>query len=174
MSRRFYVLLALALLFVWAGVAVYRHSSQIGPDVGSQAPIFNLEDTNGARISLESLKGKVVLLNFWASWCGPCRQEMPSLEALYQKFKDREFVVLGLSVDEGGWGPVKSFLQEFPVSFPVLLDADQKATELYEIVRVPETYLINPQGKIVGKIVGPQDYNQPLFYNKIEKLLSQR
>ncbi len=173
MNRRFYISLALVLLLVWVGIVLYRYSFESRPAVGSQAPIFSLENAEGKLIALESLKGKVVLLNFWASWCGPCRQEMPSLDALYQKFKDQNFVVLGVSVDEGGWGPVKSFLQEFPVSFPVLLDTDQKATELYQIFRVPETYLIDTQGKIVGKIVGPQDYDQPLFYNKIEKLLAQ-
>jgi peroxiredoxin len=96
---------------------------------------------------------------------------MPSIEALYQKFKDRGFVVLGVSLDEEGWPAIQSFLNEIKISFPIINDKDQSVSELYQTFRVPETYLIDTQGKIVSKIVGPQDYNQEVFFQKVERLL---
>lgn len=171
MNRRFYIFLAILALVGWGIVTVLRQDLGSGPEVGSPAPGFTLPNLNGEEISLESFRGKAVLMNFWATWCGPCRHEMPSLEALYQKYKDRGFVVLGVSVDDEGWEPIRGFLKAVPVSFPIVLDKEQKVTETYETFRIPETYLINPKGEIAGKIVGPQDYSQEVFFKKIERIL---
>lgn len=171
MNRRIYILLAVAALALWAVLTLLRKDFQSGPDIGQAAPSFQLPGLEGGEISLEKFRGKAVILNFWATWCGPCRHEMPSLEALYQKYKDQGLVVLGVSVDEDGWGPVKEFLQVVPVHFPIALDQEQRVTETYETYRVPETYFIDPEGKIAGKVVGPQDYNQELFFDKVERIL---
>lgn len=156
----------------WGLITILRQDFQSGPDIGSQAPKISFRDQNGKLVSLEDFRGKAVLMNFWATWCGPCRSEMPSLDKLYQKFADRGFVVLGVSVDEEGWDSIKQFLDVVPVTFPIVLD-EGKAIEAYEVFRIPETYLIDPEGKIAGRISGPQDYNQALFYNKVERLLPQ-
>lgn len=166
----FTVLLALAIWAVWKGLN--QPDTGRGLQVGALAPNFSLTDGEGKALSLESLRGKVVLLNFWATWCPPCQQEMPGLESLYLKFKDRNFTVLGVSLDEEGWDPIRKFLQTVPVTFPIVNDAEQKATDVYQIYRVPETYLIDKEGRIADKIVGPQDYTHEVFSKKIERLLS--
>jgi peroxiredoxin len=97
---------------------------------------------------------------------------MPSLEALYRSFRDRPFKVIGISEDEEGWEAVEGFLKLVPVSFPILLDGDMKLSERFGTFRIPETYLIDANGKIADKFVGPQDYNQPVFHQKIERLLT--
>lgn len=171
MNRRIYILLAVAALALWAIVTMLRHDFQTGPEIGSPAPTFSLPSLEGEELSLEDFRGKAILLNFWATWCGPCRYEMPSLEALYQKYKDQGLVVLGISVDEEGWKPIREFLKVVPVSFPIVLDKDQRVTEAYETYRVPETYFIDPEGKVAGKVVGPQDFHQDVFYKKVERIL---
>lgn len=171
MNRRIYIFLAILALVGWGIVTILKKDFGSGPKVGAMAPNFSLPNMEGEKISLDSFRGKAVLVNFWATWCGPCRQEVPSLEALYQKFKDRGLVVLGVSVDDEGWDTIRTFLKTVRVTFPIVLDEDQKVSENYETFRIPETYLVNPQGEIAGKIVGPQDYDQEVFYNKIERIL---
>ena len=137
------------------------------------APDFTLPNAQQQAVSLSSLRGKVVLLNFWATWCGPCQGEMPSLEALYRRYQDKDFVVVGVSLDEEGWPAIQEFTKQIPVSFPILLDAQQMISDLYQVYRIPETYLIDSGGKIVDKFVGPQDYDKEVFYRKVERALSQ-
>jgi peroxiredoxin len=171
MKLRFFLFAVLALI---AGTGLYLtlfHRPGTGPKVGAMAPDFSLPAQDGKSVALSSYRGKTVLLNFWATWCGPCQQEMPSLEALYQRFKNRGFVIVGVSLDEEGWPVVQEFLQRVPVTFPLLLDAVQSVSDTYQIFRIPETYLIDAEGKIVDKFVGPQDYNQEIFYRKIERAL---
>ena len=135
------------------------------------APDFTLPNAQQQPIALSSLRGKVVLLNFWATWCGPCQEEMPSLEALYGRYKDKDFVVVGVSLDEEGWSAIQDFTKHIPVSFPILLDTQQAISDLYQVYRIPETYLIDPSGKIIDKFVGPQDYDKEVFYRKVERAL---
>jgi peroxiredoxin len=171
MNRRIYILLAAGALALWAMVTLLRKDYQTGPDIGQPAPTFQLEALSGGVQSLQDYRGKAIILNFWATWCEPCREEMPSLESLYLRYKDRGLVVLGVSVDEEGWAPIQDFLKVIPVSFPVLLDQEQKVTELFETFRIPETFFIDPQGKVAAKVVGPQDYNQEVFFKKVERIL---
>jgi len=162
------------LLFAIAASGIYllfRRDFASGPKLGAFAPEFTLKDAQQRDIPLASLRGKVVLLNFWATWCGPCQEEMPSLEALYQRYKDKGFVVVGVSLDEEGWPAIEAFTKRIPVSFPVLLDAQQATSDLYQVYRIPETYLIDPSGKIVDKFVGPQNYDKEIFYKKVERYL---
>lgn len=171
MKKRFYILLALLALLAWGIITLLKQDFPYGPQIGTVAPAFSLEDSQGQALNLESLRGKVVMLNFWATWCAPCRYEMPSLEALYQKYKDHDFVVVGVSIDEEGWKAVEAFLNIVPVTFPILLDKEMRVSELYETYRVPESYLIDPQGIIVAKFVGPQNYNQEVFFRQVERHL---
>lgn len=162
------------LLFAVAGSGLYlllRRDLTSGPKLGSLAPEFTLRDGKQQEVPLASLRGKAVLLNFWATWCGPCQEEMPSLEALYQRYKDKGFVVLGVSLDDEGWPAIEEFTKRIPISFPILLDAQQAISDLYQVYRIPETYLIDPSGKIVDKFVGPQDYDKEIFYKKVERHL---
>jgi peroxiredoxin len=171
LNRRIYILLAAGALALWGIFTLLQKDFQSGPDIGKLAPDFQLPALAGGDQSLASYRGKAVILNFWATWCEPCRQEMPSLEALYQRYKDRGLVVVGVSVDEDEWDSIREFLKLVPVTFPILLDKEQKVTELYETFRIPETYFINPQGEVAGKVVGPQDYDEEVFYKKVERIL---
>lgn len=166
--------LLFAVLLAIAGTGLYLtlfHHPQTGPKIGAFAPEFTLPAPDGKQTKLSSFRGKNVLLNFWATWCGPCQQEMPSLEALYQRYKDQGFVIVGVSLDEEGWPVVDGFLKRVPVNFPLLLDVSQSVSDTYQIFRIPESYLIDETGLIIDKFVGPQDYNQDIFYKKVERAL---
>lgn len=124
-----------------------------------KAPNFCLEGLNRKKIELRSFKGKVVFLNFWATWCGPCKEEMPSMDALYQQFKDKDFVFLTICVDYGGPKPVKEFIERHRYVFPVLLDPKFEILDLYEVKGIPTTFVIDKRGLMVGKAIGPRNWN---------------
>jgi thiol-disulfide isomerase/thioredoxin len=126
-----------------------------------KAPDCFLEALNGERIQLKALKGKIIFLNFWATWCGPCKEEMPSMEALYQKFKGKDFVFLTVAVDYGGTKRVREFMEKYRYHFPVLIDPDGKTLDLFEINKIPSTLIIDKKGRIIGRAIGPRDWNSP-------------
>lgn len=112
---------------------------------------FALEDLNGKTWSLQELRGKVVLVNFWATWCPPCRKEIPTIEGLYKRFKDQGFVVLGIS-DENA-GAVKPFAAEEKISYPVLLDPRRRVNELFEVDGIPKSFVYDRSGKLVSESI---------------------
>jgi peroxiredoxin len=113
----------------------------------SPAPDFTLKSRNGENIKLSELRGEVVMINFWASWCAPCRQEMPLLEALYKKYSDLGFVLLGVNVEEDST-QANQLLKEIPVTFPILYDNRNEVTKLYNVVAMPSTMLVDRDGKM--------------------------
>ena len=115
--------------------------------VSGPAPSFELAARDGARISLAGLKGDVVMINFLATWCGPCRQEMPHLEALYQRYSSLGFTLLGVNVEDDPGG-AEAWLAETPVSFPILFDSQNSVTKLYDVVAMPSTVLVDRSGNI--------------------------
>lgn len=133
-------LLAFTCLFVWVGSA--DSASVLG-----QAPNFTLKSLAGKNIKLSELTGNVVLVNFWASWCGPCRKEMPLLNAIHNKYEPLGFTVLGINVEEQV-ADAKSFLAERPVDFPILLDGKNRISKLYNVIAMPTTIIIDRDGKI--------------------------
>jgi len=111
------------------------------------APDFTLKSLDGVNLRLEEYRGQVLLINFWASWCGPCRQEMPVLDRLHQRYVDAGFAVLGINV-EGEEKPARELLEKVPVTFPVLIDSGQLVSELYDIQAMPSTIVIDRDGVI--------------------------
>ena len=109
------------------------------------APDFALQMRGGEELSLAEHHGQVVMINFWATWCGPCREEMPHLEALYQRYHSLGFTLLGVNVEEDSEN-ASAWLQETPVSFPILFDTENIVTELYDVVAMPSTVLIDREG----------------------------
>jgi peroxiredoxin len=109
------------------------------------APDFALSAKDGGQVSLTDLRGQVVMVNFWASWCGPCRQEMPHLEALFQRYSSLGFTLLGVNVDKDT-ADAEEFLAETSVSFPILLDPESSVSELYEVIAMPTTVLVDRSG----------------------------
>ncbi|HSE90123.1 MAG TPA: TlpA disulfide reductase family protein [Candidatus Binatia bacterium] len=122
------------------------------------APDFLLKDLDGNTIRLHDLRGKVVLLNFWATWCPSCRFEMPSMEALHKELSSQGLAVLAIALRESA-EDVQSFYNEHNLSFPALLDHDAEASELYETWSLPTSFLIDRRGYIVGKVVGYRDWH---------------
>jgi cytochrome c biogenesis protein CcmG/thiol:disulfide interchange protein DsbE len=142
----------LAALLVWH----LTHQTP-PPKVGSKAPAFSLPRLQGnGNISLASFRGKTVVLNFFASWCAPCKQEAPALESIWKKNRSDGVVVLG--VDSGdGRGSARSFLEAHGVTYPIVFDPDEKLAQgPYSLAGLPVTYVINPAGRVVGApVVGP-------------------
>ncbi len=128
---------------------------------GQQAPDFELPMLNGEVVHLDDYKGKVVLLNIWATWCSPCREEMPSMEKLYQELKDQAFEILAVSIDSQGDGAVASFVKRHNLTFPILLDRKGQTGRLYNTTGVPETFIIDKNGAIVTKVIGYRNWSSP-------------
>jgi cytochrome c biogenesis protein CcmG/thiol:disulfide interchange protein DsbE len=129
-----------------------------GPKVGEKAPDFELPTLGGKSVKLSDYRGKVVFLNIWATWCPPCKEEMPSMEALYQKLKGQQFEMLAVSIDRKGEEVVGPFVAKYGLTFPVLLDPDSKTYKLYGLTGIPETFIIDGNGVIAYKVVGAQNW----------------
>lgn len=120
-------------------------SAALAANLSGPAPGFTLESRDGDVVSLEDLKGQVVMINFWATWCVPCRQEMPHLEALHQRYNSLGFTLLGVNVEDDPEGATK-FLKDTPVSFPILYDPKNGVSKLYDVVAMPTTVLVGRDG----------------------------
>lgn len=140
------------------------------PVEGKPAPDFSLKDLSGRPVSLSSLKGKVVLLNFWATWCPPCREEVPSMVRLNQAMQGKDFQMLAVSIDEGGKNAVTAFFAKTGLTLPALLDTDGKTSKRYGTTGVPETFVINKKGIIVKKVVGAMDWSHPEVLAALDRL----
>jgi peroxiredoxin len=112
-----------------------------------EAPDFTLENLTGGNMRLEEYRGQVVLINFWASWCGPCRQEMPILDRLHHRYEDTGFAVLGINV-EGESAPAQEIVDRTNVTFPILIDDGQKVSELYNLEAMPSTVVVDRDGVV--------------------------
>ena len=143
----------------------------IQPIKDKMAPNFRLENLNGQKVELKQLKGKVIFLNFWATWCGPCKEEMPSMEALYQQFKGKEFIFLAISVDYENKQKVKEFIEKHNYLFPVLIDPGCVTLDLFAVKAIPTTFLINKKGMIIGRAVGPKNWKGPEVVSLLNLLL---
>jgi len=138
-----------------------------------EAPDFQLKDMDGEQYSLESYRGKVVILNFWATWCPPCRREIPSMEALHQAFKDEAFAILAINEWETE-DHVFAFMGQLPVdpSFPILFDPDSEVAQSFDVKGLPTTVLLDTQGRIVYRAVGGRDFDHPEVKRIIRDLLA--
>jgi cytochrome c biogenesis protein CcmG/thiol:disulfide interchange protein DsbE len=137
---------------------------------GLEVPDFTFPDLNGNEVSLTDYRGKVVLVNIWATWCPPCRQEMPSMQRLYEKFKGENFEILAVSIDSEGREAVAPFMRKMNLTFPALLDPGETIRPLYGITGVPESFIIDKKGILVEKIIGPINWATPevfLFFKDL-------
>lgn len=142
------------------------------PSAGAvPAPAFILQDLSGKVVRLQDFRGKVVLLNVWATWCPPCVEEMPTLELLWQRLSHRDFVLLAVSQDEAT-KKVKPWIEQRKFTFPVLLDPRGMVANGYGVSGFPETFVVDRQGRIVHHHVGFRDWAEPEIVEAIEALLS--
>ena len=139
-----------------------------------KTPNFCLEELNGEKIQLAGLKGKIIFLNFWATWCGPCIEEMPSMEALYQHYKKTDFLFLTISVDCGGRESVRKFVERHRYRIPILLDPAGQTLELFEISRIPATLIIDRNGRMMGRVIGPRNWSSPEVFSLVDQMLMLR
>lgn len=141
-------------------------STQMSPNaIKTRAIDFKLKDLNGQEISLSDLKGKKVFLNFWATWCPPCKAEMPEIEKLYQETKDSDLVIVAMEIGEP-LDTVKQFIDNNKYNFKILLDPDQSVATKYNISSIPTSYFIDAEGNIVSKHVGGMNIDQMKAYIK--------
>ena len=137
--------------------------------IGSKAPDFSMTGISGQQISLKDLRGQGVLVNFWATWCYPCREEMDDLKAAYEKYKDQGIVILGIDMKEGE-ETVRKFTDSYKITYPILIDTDGKVSDAYNVFGIPSSFFIDREGIIRDIILG--EMNQDSINNKIEKLIS--
>ncbi|GAB4282886.1 MAG: TlpA disulfide reductase family protein [Deferrisomatales bacterium] len=141
------------------------------PEKGRPAPDFALPALDGSRVQLSDLRGKVVFVNLWATWCPPCRKEMPSMVELYRRFRGRGLEILAVSQDRDVEA-LRAFVGRFRLPFPVLLDTDKRVYGLYRATGVPETHLIDKEGRLQASVIGPFDWTDPGVVAKVEALLA--
>lgn len=137
------------------------------------APAFNLVDTRGKAHALSAYRGKVVLINFWATWCEPCREEMPALQRAWEQLRDRGGVVLAVNVGDDA-PTVDRFLQEVKVDFPILLGWDDELLAQWSIQGLPMTFIIDPQGRLAYRVAGQLEWNDPALLAKVLALKEER
>ena len=137
------------------------------------APDFTLSTPSGTSLSLAELHGKVVLLNFWATWCVPCRKEMPAIEALYQRYKDRGLEVVAISLDKVAAAPVEVFVKEVGVTYRVALDPTWATARTYGVRGLPATFLLDRTGNVVMRELGERDWMEESKQQAVEGLLQE-
>ena len=141
------------------------------PEVGFKAPAFTVRNLKGHRVQLVDYKGKVVILNLWATWCGPCRVEMPGMENLYRRYRSEGLEILAVSLDKGSSDKVQAFADEYQLSFPVLLDKDGQVERRYNSITIPTTYVIDKKGMVVAEVDGAKNWESEQTFEALEYLL---
>jgi peroxiredoxin len=162
------ILLVTAGLGLAAGLGLLTLGHR-GPKL---APDFALPTLSGQAMRLSAFRGKVVVLNLWTTWCAPCREEMPSMERLYDRLRDRDFQLLAVSQDEGGPGVVEAFVRELGLTFPVLVDPDRQVGDRYGVWGYPETFVIDRHGYVVERVIGPRDWSSREAVAALETLIA--
>jgi peroxiredoxin len=173
------ILLWVAPLIVVLGFFAYYWMAQPLPNTAVELPRlgqpvadFSLLDLQGRTVSLSGLKGKVVFINVWATWCQPCIDEMPTIQRLHDQLQPRGLEVLTVSLDPLGAQIVDPFLKKYGLSFPVLLDVKSQIQKLYGTTGVPESFIIDKAGRLVEKVVGPRDWAHPNVLAMFERLMA--
>lgn len=140
---------------------------------GDLAPDFQLADLSGQVFRLSELRGKIVFLNVWATWCPPCRDEMPSMERLHRSLTGTDFVMLAVSEDAQGREAVEPFVRQLGLTFPVLLDPDGVIPKRFGVTGYPETFIIDRSGRIAQHLIGPEDWGSAQVLTYFQRLLEQ-
>jgi peroxiredoxin len=175
-QRRILYVLVLIAGMAWIGISADHSgrslaSGTAAPQAGFLAPDFTLKTPQGEAYTLSSLRGQAVLINIWATWCPPCRAEMPSIQALYQEYRSQGLVVLGInSTIQDDPLEIAPFLEEYGLTFPILLDETGEVTRAYEVRALPSSFFIDRQGRINEVVIGGP-MSSALLRTRIEEIL---
>ena len=153
------------------GVAADQAKSIYQIEKKSIAADFTLKDVEGKSHKLSDYRGKVVMINFWATWCPPCRYELPSMQRAYEKLKrsDVEFLAINLGEDAD---TIFTFTADYPVTFPLLMDLDSSVSNMYPVIGLPTTYFVNPEGYLVYRAIGSREWDEKQMLDKIMSIKS--
>jgi cytochrome c biogenesis protein CcmG/thiol:disulfide interchange protein DsbE len=176
MSRQWIVVGTVVVGLVAGAMALTRFGPEVGRvEVGAEAPDFRAIDlATGDSVSFrEHYEGTVTLVNIWATWCLPCRVEMPAMERVYQELAPRGFKIAAVSIDEGSPDDVRAFGQGLDLSFDLLQDRSTAVQQIFQTTGVPESFLINKDGISVKRIIGAHDWNSPVNRALVERLLDE-
>ena len=162
------------VLFVVGYIARHKSAGNKIIMSGDRAPEFRLPAPDGRYVNLADFRGKVVMVHFWATWCPPCVEEIPTLVKLYSQFAGKDFEMLAVSVDEGGAKAVTAFMQREKLALPapVLLDPDRSVAGLYGTYKFPETYVVDRQGVVRYKVIGPRNWTDPETIQVLKSIIA--
>ena len=177
MKRRIYLIVSLILLIATSAFAeslapFMREIGLVPLREGTKYIDFELPDLNGGSLNLNSFEGKVVFLNFFATWCGPCKAEVPSMQKLYEKLKAEGFEILAVDLQENP-GAVEAFVKRYGLTFPVVLDRSGQIGAYYGARSIPTSYVIDRSGNVIAGAVGTRDWFSPSSIEFFRKVLSQ-
>jgi peroxiredoxin len=170
-----WLLPVLVVVLILAYGALTRMSDEKAgnlPQVGQPLADFALTDLQGNTVQLSALRGNVVFINVWATWCQPCIDEMPTIERLYNQLHARGLEVVTISLDPLGAQVIEPFMRRYRLTFPVLLDVKSQMERLYGTTGVPESFIVDKQGRLVEKVVGPRDWSSPQMLALFERLMA--
>jgi len=168
------VLVVLIVLFIAGLFVMDRPMVNKAITSGDRAPEFILKTLDGGSVNLADLKGKVVMVHFWATWCPPCVEELPTLDRLNRSLTGKDFLMLAVNEDEGGAGAVASFMRQNRLNLPVLLDPGSDVARLYGTYKLPETYIVDRQGVVRYKAIGPRDWTEPANIQILRNIIEAR
>ena len=154
--------------------ALYRDMIFLKQAKRADAPDVLLKALDGQNHSLTQHAGKLVLVNFWATWCQPCIREMPSMERLYAKFKPQGLEIVAISLDQGNEQEVRDFVAKLKLTFPIVLDPEHRAKALYKVRGLPTSYLLDRKGQVVGYGVGPREWDSEAAFALVGHLLDEK
>jgi cytochrome c biogenesis protein CcmG, thiol:disulfide interchange protein DsbE len=176
MSRQWTIVIVVVAALLVGAAAITRFAGDVAQvEVGAEAPEFRLTDiATGDTVSLrERYAGKVTLVNIWATWCVPCRAEMPSMEQLYTGLAGRGFAIAAVSIDEAPAEDVRAFAEELGLTFDILHDRSTRIQQAYQTTGVPESFLLNREGVVVKRVIGAHDWNSAANRALVERLLDE-
>jgi cytochrome c biogenesis protein CcmG, thiol:disulfide interchange protein DsbE len=170
------VLLMVAYMIIYYRAALLEGPSMALPTPQERVPFtvdFPLPDIQGHLVRPSDLRGRPVLINFWATWCSPCREEMPSMNALYKDYHAKGLAIVAIAIDIGGKAVVAPFMQAYGLTFPVLLDPQNMLGQRLQVPGIPTSYLLDKQGRIIGLVIGARDWNTRKIRYLVEQLLAE-